>query len=182
MKWKCAIIFVTVAIGLAPAARADGIDLVPYLTRVTGEGHSPLYVVAMLLLFMATNYVLNFAVIGLPAIRLGSAPGRTVAKGLIALTLMGQIADRIGALLAAVLSVPLMFLLERSGEDAWVVPLLALNFIFSGLAVAALAFYFLRRRWGIRRGVSWIVSIAAGVLTNPMAIAILWGVAAARGE
>jgi len=50
---------------------------------------------------------------------------------------------------------------------------LILNLLFSGLAVGALAFYFLRRRWQIRRRTSCIIAIAAGIFTNPMVIALL---------
>ena len=171
---KCAIIFAAAGFALAPAARADGIDLVPYLTRVTGEGHSPFYVAAMMLLIMATNYALNYAVIGLPAIRLGPVPVRTVAKGLIVLTLLGQIADRVGAVLAVFLAGPVADLLGLNGVASWAIPLLGLNFIFSGVAVAALAFYFLRGRWGIRGRLCWTVSIAAGLFTNPTLVAILY--------
>jgi hypothetical protein len=172
---KRSFILASIAIGLcAPSANADGVDLVPYFTRVAGGGHSFHYIVAMMLVFMAGNYALNFTVIGLPAVRFGSVPAATVATGLLVLTLFGQLADRLGALLAAFFAQPVTFIFRLQGEAAWAVPLLILNFLFSGLAVAALAFYFLRRRWFVQGRLPWIVAVAASLITNPAWVIGLW--------
>jgi hypothetical protein len=172
---KRQLILASLAVGLfAPSAHADGVDLVPYFTRVAGGGHSYYYIVAMMLVFMAVKYALNFAVIGLPAVRLGSVPTATVATGLIALTLFGQLADRVGAIMAGFCTGPVTFIFRLQGEGAWVAPLLVLNFLFSGLAVAALAFYFLRRRWHVQGRLPWMVAIAAGLITNPAWVLGLW--------
>jgi len=156
------------------SARADGIDLVPYFTRVAGDGHSFSYIATAMFCIMVANYALNFAVIGLPAIRFGSVVAAKAASGLVALTLFGQIADRVGALLAGVLVGPVTALFRLHGEGAWLVPLLILNFLFSGFTVVALAFYFLRRRWHIEGRLPWIVAIVAGLITNPAWIIGLW--------
>jgi hypothetical protein len=172
---KRTLILASITVGLfAPSAHADGVDLVPYFTRVAGGGHSCYYIAAMMLAFMAVNYALNFAVIGLPAVRFGSVPIVTVATGLIALTLFGQLADRVGALLATFFAQPVTFIFRLQGEAAWAVPLLILNFLFSGLAVAALAFYFLHRRWRVQGRLPWMVAIAAGLITNPAWVIGLW--------
>ena len=163
-----------VVVVLAPVAHADGIDLVPYFTRVGGYGHSVFYISAMMLLFMIINYALNFLVIGLPAIRLGSPAAATVATGLVAFTLLGQLADRVGALLAALLTVPVTALFRLKGEQAWAAPLLILNFLCSGVAIGALALYFLRRRWRINARLSWIIAVTASLLTNPAWTIGLW--------
>ena len=159
---------------LTSSARADGIDLVPYLTRVGGYGHSFYYIAAMVLVFMVVNYLLNFLVIGLPLIRLGSISATTVATGLIAFTLLGQIADRAGAVLAGLLTAPITAIFRLQGEGAWVAPLIILNFLCSGIAIVALALYFLRRRWRIPPRLSWIIALAAGLLTNPAWVIGLW--------
>ena len=79
----------------APRAFADGIDLVPYLARI-GHGHSTTGVIGLVILWMLVNYALNFVVIGLPAVKIGPATIRTVASGMVLLTLLGQGADRTG--------------------------------------------------------------------------------------
>jgi hypothetical protein len=49
-----------------------------------------------IILWMLMNYALNFVVIGLPAVKIGPATIRTVASGMVLLTLLGQGADRTG--------------------------------------------------------------------------------------
>src|SRR5437773_2037076 len=105
------LIFFVCLLSLFPVvALADGIDLVPYFTRV-GFHNSVLVVCLLIVLFMVVNYLLNFIFIGFPAMRLGNADVRIVTRDLIFLTLAGQIADRLGALLAAFSSGPLSALL-----------------------------------------------------------------------
>jgi len=60
-------------------ARADGIDLVPYLTRINGE-HSIPALVGLIITLMMVNYLLNFLVVGWPSIRLAGVPFGRAAK------------------------------------------------------------------------------------------------------
>jgi hypothetical protein len=74
------------------------------------------------------------------------------------------VADRLGAMLAVMAMVPLD--LEFGGlVFSWL--LLGLNFLFSGVAVGALALYFLRRPWLIPARQAWMIAGIAAVLTNP---------------
>ena len=152
---------------------ADGIDMVSYLTRV-GWAQSLPSLIGYVALLMLANYILNFLVIGLPALRAGPPRLRSVAVGLIGLTVLGQLADRLGALVAAFGADPLASALGFSGEGAWLWPLLSLNFLFSGIAVGALARYFTRRRWHVAPRTSWAISAAAAIITNPAWAFGLW--------
>jgi len=147
-------------------ARADGIDLVPYLTRVNGE-HSIAALVGLITTMMMVNYLLNLLVIGWPSIRLAGVPFGRAAKGLVGFTFLAQVADRIGALCAGFLAGPLAAFFMPEGEGAWVIPLLVLNFLLSGLAVAALTLYLVGRRWRVTGGTKWGIVLSAAVLTNP---------------
>jgi hypothetical protein len=147
-------------------ALADGVDLVPYLTRVGGHD-SVLRVSAMVVLLMVINYALNFLVVGWPAIRFGPPGLRTVAKGLVWFTLIGQVADRVGAVAAGFAAGSVAELMGLRGEGGWLMPLLVLNFIFSGIAIAGLALFFLRRRWRLSPSPSTAIAIVAAVVSNP---------------
>ncbi len=151
---------------------ADGIDVVAYFSRTPyGNLFFALPVVAVLML---VNYGLNFLVIGLPARRLGSLPVGQILRSLVWLTLLGQIADRIGAIFAELLTGIILFLLQIQREGAWVVPLLTLNFVFSAISVAILAFVFTRRMWGLSLRHSVWISTGAAILTNPAWAMGLW--------
>jgi hypothetical protein len=83
---------------------------------------------------------------------------------MVLLSLLGQVADRLGAMLAVMAMVPLD--LEFGGlVFSWL--FLGLNFLFSGVAVGALALYFLRRPWLIPARQAWMIAGIAAVLTNP---------------
>jgi len=169
MKKVSSIFLATVGvavIGGTEPAYADGIDVLPYLLRV-GWAWSPAGILAGVLALMGVNYLLNLAIIGWPAVRWGGADLRAVARDLVALTLLGQVADRLGAVLALPLGSAIATALNLLSGGSWVWPLLAMNFILSGTAVGALALYFLRRRWRLARGTSWAIAIAAAILTNP---------------
>jgi hypothetical protein len=124
---------------------------------------------------MTVNYALNFAVIGAPAIVRASARAKSVALGLIILTILGQAADRIGAFAAVFVSVPFaaifsaLFPSQSQGLDspAFFYSLFAANLMCSGVAVGALAVWFLRKRWSLPKALSWKIALAAAVLTNP---------------
>jgi len=49
----------------------------------------------------------------------------------------------------------------------FVYSLFAANLICSGIAVGALAIWFLRKRWLVSKALSWKIALAAAVLTNP---------------
>ena len=105
--------------------------------------------------------------IGLPAMRLGQIPPRTMAGDLVLLTVAGQLADRLGALLAAFATGPVAKLLHLQGEGAWAVPLVMLTFVLSGLAIAVLTLFFCWRRWHLAWRWTLLVMLLAAVFTNP---------------
>jgi len=153
------------------AALADGIDLVAYFSRTPCENIVLAIPIAALLMLL--NYGLNYLVIGLPARRLGSLPVRQVLRSLIWLTLLGQVADRIGAFLAILLADPMTSVLGLEGEVIWLV-IWAFNFIFSAIGIALLAFVFARFVWRLSVANSLVISSAAGILTNPAWAMALW--------
>jgi hypothetical protein len=158
----------------APLVRADGLSS-SYFVRFDSPDHSWTYFWTVLTIIMIANYALNFAVIGAPAILRAHAPPKSVALGLIILTILGQVADRIGAFAAVFVSVPIaavlspMFSSESHGLDtpAFIYSLVAANLICSGIAVGALAIWFLRKRWSVPKALSWKIALAAALLTNP---------------
>jgi len=167
MKRNETIALVLIATGLLcpTVVFADGIDLVSYFSRTPCENVA--LAIPLVLLLMFVNYAVNFLVIGLPAIRFGSLPFDRIARSLIWLTLFGQVADRIGAVLSGLLVDPVTNFLGLTGEGAWVAPLLGLSFVFSALSVGVLAFVFTRYRWRLSRKQSIYISVAAGIVTNP---------------
>jgi hypothetical protein len=105
---------------------------------------------------MFAHYVLNFLVIGLPAILWGGALVQPVAKGLIVLTILGQVADRLGAGLGL-----LSRIVVNSIPVIWVSTL-----IYSALAIFLFARWFLKR-WSVSHTARWKIAVAAGIITNP---------------
>lgn len=174
MRINLRFTFLICLLGFPPiAAHADGIDLVPYFTRVFYYDGSTLVVCALMLLFMGINYVLNFIFIGFPAMRFGDINFQRMARDLIFLTLGGQIADRVGAFLATFGTSVATALLRLNGEGAWVGPLVILNFVFAGLAIAILTLVFCRQRWHLPWKPSFIVMGLAAVFTNPSYLVFL---------
>ena len=156
-----------VLMGGSQYSYADGIDLWSYFARFDTNGHSSIVISLLILLVMVLNYVWNVVVIGLPAISLCNAPYKTVILELVPLTFLGQIADRIGAILA----LPFVFVFGRFFPLA--LSLLIGNFLFSGIAVGLLVFYFLHKRWGTSFRKSLVISIFAAIASNPVWIAFL---------
>jgi len=113
-------------------------------------------------------------VIGLPALKMGAALG-LVAGDLVGFTLLGQIADRLGAVLGPVLGAIVCEIARVSGKRQLVLAFdigIALNFVLAGLFIGLLARWYLLRHWSVTgRGVV-VVAWAAAVFTNP-----IWGVA-----
>jgi hypothetical protein len=161
------------ALVFALPAYADGLDLA-YFTRIEGE-HSTMGIIGLMILLMIANYALNFLVIGLPALKAGPTTIRSVSFGLVLLTLLGQVADRLGAILAFIVVLPGILNPPLTNPWAFLGPLaflgpwslLCLNFLFSGIAVGGLAFYFLRRWWHVASRPAWIIAVGAAILTNP---------------
>lgn len=147
----------------ASTVRADAIDMYSYLSRVNAQSHTPLVAILLMVALFGLNYVLNFAVIGVAAIR-GGVPVHSVASGLVAFTVLGQLADRIGAVLSLPLLAPVLF---GNTETSVLLLFVASNLFFAGLAIGLLAYHFLHRRWKIAEGRSFAISIAAALLTNP---------------
>ena len=179
------ILFLVYCTRLCVPAHADGIDAVAYLTRA-GDGHSVPAILGIVLCLMLANYVLNYFVIGLPAIEFGHADSNKVRRDLISLTLWGQAADRIGAVAAPLVLGffgILTYLLKKftginldmkGGVSSVVTLLLCFNFLLSGLAVGALSFQYLNKRWRISRRTSYKIALAAAVFTNPAWALALW--------
>lgn len=169
---------------LCLSAYGDGISL-DYFMRFRTYRESATYIWSMVFVLMLANYALNFLVIGWPAIRVSPATPRRIAIGLIVLTVLGQVADRLGAFVTLIVLAPL----GRAYEDYIVRHIrgespgafgtwlsqhmwlgehasLILNFFFSGAAVALLTWVFLRR-WSVSRSIAWKITLAAAVFTNP---------------
>ena len=166
-------IVVALALALPRMALADGIDLVPFLTKL--PGNFPLYATVIgVAVLMTVNYLLNAAVIALPAVRVGPVVWRTAFVDLIFLTLLGQLADRLGAVVAFFVTVPLANYLPHPGEGGWFVLLIGVNFLTSGVAVGVLSYHFLKVRWRVPVRSARLIGVAAGVLTNPAWAMALW--------
>jgi hypothetical protein len=160
---------------LATPAYADGIDIGAIFTGVDSE--LPVgEMIRLICLLMLLNYALNFAVIGIPALRVGPTSFGRTSLDLIWLTLLAQIADRAGSLLAlaaAVLTlIPLSFAIRATGLATglavlnWLILLFSL--FFCGYFVWVLAFHFLRKRWQVSDRAARRIAGAAAILTNPV--------------
>ncbi len=178
---------VVISIGflfLSRSACADGIPP-DYFLRVRTGHHSLSYVWTLIAALMLINYAWNFAVIGWPAIQFGAARPRGVGIGLIFLTLLGQIADRLGAIAALIATGPIEraynnYLIHHFRQEAgsefgeWIFNhrwflegyLVVCNFAFSGIMVSLLAWVFLKR-WSVARSTTWKIMVAAAIFANP---------------
>ena len=155
-------------------ARADGIDLYYAFTRVAPIG-SRWSLLLLVPAVMLVNYGLNLLVVGWPVIHDTRCPVRSVAVPLVGFTILGQLADRLGFIVAAISGDLLAELLGLRGEGAFLIPMVVLSFVSTGLFVAGLAFYYLYRRWHLGRGRSIAIAAAAGLLTNPAWVMLqLW--------
>src|SRR5438309_8781103 len=158
-------------------ASADGVDVVWLMTRVGGWRLHPALSVAMVVGLMLLNYALNVVFIGIPAARSSSIKKGVIARDLAGFTIIGQIADRIGALAGLIFSFAIMSIVGMEGEAALRTGFLAgaaANFILSGLAVGALAFWYLTRRWQVERRCAKVIALFAGLITNPGWVMIPW--------
>jgi hypothetical protein len=125
--------------------------------------------VLLLLALMTTNYALNLLVVGWPSVKMG-APFSRVFGDLAVFTLLGQVADRLGAVVGPVIAGCIVAALNVTGSNALGLMFdigIILNFVLSGVAIGFLVRHYVRRRWSLSgRGVL-VVAVAAGVLTNP---------------
>jgi hypothetical protein len=161
------IVVAIILFGTNTSAYADAIDILAYVTRVNMENRSILSIFALVLCLAVINYAMNCLFIGIPAIKWCKANPKQVFLGLIILTILGQLADRIGAYIAIFLAVPTAHILKLQGEGSWVIPLIAYNFIFSGLSISFIVYYFLSKRWGTSGKCNWLIPIFAAIVTNP---------------
>jgi hypothetical protein len=170
------VIWIAILLCISTTARADGIDVIPFMFRVGGV--HPAIAVAIVIGAMLVNYLLNVVVIGLPAARAAQTGSWRFARDLIGFTLLAQIADRIGAFVALMLGFLIVSVLGIPGEAGIAKGALfsiVLNFVFSGLAIGFLAMWYLSRRWGILQRPARVIAIAAAVITNPVWLAVyLW--------
>jgi hypothetical protein len=146
---------------------ADSIDIAAYLTRVNTKGHSLLAIGGLILLLLAIDYLWNLLIIGLSAMRVCAASRAKILIGLIIVTLLGQVADRLGAFLAAITAGPVVRGLLRLGAEGWALYWLVGNIIFSGIAIALLVWFFVRKRWLGSKRAALILAIVAAFLANP---------------
>jgi hypothetical protein len=144
----------------AQPARADSIDIAVLLTGLSFAKHSIGGVWGIVALAMLANYVLNLLVIGIPARKFGGESVMSILVGTIFLTVAGQVADRIGWILTVILTV-MFFGMNYNGPLAYL-----LAFVGCGAPVAAVALFFLRHVWFVPARPAWIITGAAGVLTN----------------
>jgi hypothetical protein len=160
-------------------AHADGIDIAWFLTRVGGWKHNPVRASLLVLALAAINYLLNWVVIGLPAIRAG-VPVRRVSRDLVGLTIIGQVMDRVGmvasALVGSVGVGALFTVLHVSVRDVGplILGTVIVNFLSSGILIGFLVRHYVCRRWEQPRRSGRLIGIAAAVLTNPA-----WAIATA---
>jgi len=157
-------LLVLLGVSSSPAL-ADGIDLVPYLTRVGGH-KSALMVAALITVVMIFNYLLNLLVIALPSRKASPHTFRKLVYETIGITLIGQIADRVGAFLA-ILSVDLLIQFFNLHGEKWALPLILINFFFPAVVIFFVVFFFTSHRWLVPRAIAITISIVAAFVTNP---------------
>lgn len=156
---------------IATPAFADGIDVGAILTGVDSE--LPVSaMIRLICLLMLLNYALNFVVIGIPAVRVGPTSFRRISLDLIWLTLLAQVADRAGSLLALgagfLALIPISFIIQTGGLGTLLLVFLLFDLLFSGYFVWVLSLHFLRKRWKASDRAARRISAAAAVLTNPV--------------
>lgn len=166
MKKLTALIFSTILfsqVTLCAKGFADGVDIVSMLTLMP-SGKSVLITVVWIGMALLLNYALNFLIIGFPLILKFKISFSSAGVGLIYLTLLGQIADRIGLFLGVV---GLVATCWQCSSKILQVTSLMLYYGLASLPIALLSLGFLRGRWKINWLPSVVISLVAGVLTNP---------------
>jgi len=151
-------------------AMADGVDAGWLLTRVGGWDRKPLLALVLFIGLMLLNYVLNVAVIGIPAANAGNRPRFRFSKDLLWYTVLAQVIDRVSFLLTLTIGTTVAGLFNSKIEVALVrgiVAGLVLNFLLSGLGVAMLSEHFVKVRWHIPPRSTRRIAVRAGIFTNP---------------
>jgi hypothetical protein len=152
---------------LGGSARADGFDITDWVLQLPTY-YGPGWTLAFIVLLLVADYVINALVIGWPAKTWSGLTAAKLARDLVPYTLWAQVADRIGALGSVLVLAALDPLLSRHGEGYFVTPLFLSKIVLSAIAIGFVVWRFARTRWGLSRGRAWILSIAGGVLTNPL--------------
>jgi hypothetical protein len=101
------------------------------------------------------------------------APMHRVARDLMGLTLLGQVADRFGAIAGPLAAIPFVILLHPKPRESLGLSFsigFALNFILAGLAIGLLVRWYMRR-WSLSGRRVAVMALVAGALTNPMWLA-----------
>ncbi|HUO05428.1 MAG TPA: hypothetical protein VMU16_09545 [Candidatus Binataceae bacterium] len=165
---------------ITPSAFSDPVDTATYfLGSRWYERYSTEDAVTLIAILMLANYAANFVVIGLPSIKAGPATMRSVSVDLILYTVLAQLADRLGALVA-MFAAPWfkevfgfwgfhVFLAAPIAEQYhWGWRALVTNFVVSGSAIGVLALFFVGRRWRLPKRDAWLLASVASILTNPV--------------
>ncbi|HNX31261.1 MAG TPA: hypothetical protein PKM35_06615 [Holophaga sp.] len=123
-------------------------------------------VAALITVVMIFNYLLNLLVIALPSRKASPHTFRKLVYETIGITLIGQIADRVGAFLA-ILSVDLLIQFFNLHGEKWALPLILINFFFPAVVIFFVVFFFTSHRWLVPRAIAITISIVAAFVTNP---------------
>jgi hypothetical protein len=148
-------------------AYADGIDITSYFARVNTFKPLPVVIILVVALLLL-DYGVNLLFIGLLARKYGQSSWLSILGHMITLTLLGQIADRVGAGASLFLADLTAYLSQPQSLQEYVGPLGLYNLVLSGFAIAALSSYFLKAKWNVTGRARWGISLIAGVFTNPL--------------
>jgi hypothetical protein len=121
-------------------------------------------IVAMLLV----DFALNGLVVGWAAKRWSGLDKRTLIADLIRLTLLGQVADRAGAVLGLILGALTDPLYPHHGEASYFVPFLVANFVCTSIFIFGLVGWFARARWKLSWKRTCVLGTLAAIFTNPI--------------
>jgi hypothetical protein len=166
------------------SARADGIDIGWFLTRVGGWRHNPMLSAALALTLLAFNFALNLLVIGKPATPAWTENRSALAIHMVAFTLIAQVVDRLCGLVGLFLGMALVSAFGARGETvlgAGFTAGLGFNFALSGTGVALPAHQYMTRLWKTPSPRARTIALRAGLITNPAwAIGLTMAIGALR--
>ncbi len=152
---------------LGGTARADGFDITVWVLQLP-TGWGPGGTMAFIAILLVADYAINALVIGWPAKRWSGLPGVKLAWELVPYTLWAQFADRIGAFGSILVLAAIDSRLDKHGEGYYIMPLIVAKTVLSAIAIGFVVWRFARKRWGLSRGRACTLSVAGGILTNPM--------------
>jgi hypothetical protein len=162
-------LLVVLLAGASRSAFADAFDIPAYLARFNTWNHSTAGICGLVLGLAAIDYLWNLLVIGLPCMRICAIRRKRLLLDVGLLTLLGQVADRLGAVIALTLVTarPIADLLvRRNAWGLWHWVLLG-NLACSGAAIGLLVWLFVRKKWGGTRRAALIMATVAAIVTNP---------------